>query len=119
MPSGSARIRRQKVRRQNLSRFLHLLRFYTKNPNHDLMEHLDAIEEIHRRASLYGHELCREEAVFHLFITLYGYWRGHEQVPKVDSEGHIIEYVPGDPEEEEDPKEDEDTEQNESAGENY
>ncbi|KAL2541675.1 Uncharacterized protein Adt_02653 [Abeliophyllum distichum] len=136
------------------------------------MEHLDAIEEIHRGTSLNGHELHRDEAVFHLLRTLTGYWRDfaeqldvifdrqmpvkllianlrerwvinskdyrmirrpkgyepnhhrhkphnaswegdHEQIPEVDSEGHIIEYVPGDPEEEEDPEEDE------SAGENF
>ncbi|KAL2495587.1 Uncharacterized protein Fot_39344 [Forsythia ovata] len=142
------------------------------------MEYLEAIEEIHRGASLNGHELCRDEAVFHLLRTLTGYWRdfaeqldvmfdrqmsvkllianlrerwvfnskdyrrirrpkgyepnhhrhqphnaswegGHEKVPEVDSEGHIIEYVPRDPEEEEDLEEDEDQEPNESAGENY
>ncbi|KAL2491886.1 hypothetical protein Adt_27514 [Abeliophyllum distichum] len=136
------------------------------------MEHLEAIEEIHRGASLNGHELCRDEAVFYLLRTITGYWRdffeqldvmfdgqmsikllianlrerwvinsknyrmmrrpkgyepnhhrhqphnvssegGHEQVPEVDSEGHVIEYVPGYPEEDEDPK------PNESARENY
>ncbi|KAL2508852.1 hypothetical protein Fot_32499 [Forsythia ovata] len=75
MPSGSGQIRREKVKRHNLSKFLHLLKFYTKNPNHDLMEHLNAIEVIHRGASLNGHELCREEAVFLLLRTLTGYWR--------------------------------------------
>ncbi|KAL2532829.1 Uncharacterized protein Adt_06180 [Abeliophyllum distichum] len=39
------------------------------------MEHLDAIKEIHRETSLNGHELCRDEAVFHLLRTLTEYWR--------------------------------------------
>ncbi|KAL2517806.1 hypothetical protein Adt_14053 [Abeliophyllum distichum] len=142
------------------------------------MDHSDAIEIIHRGTSLYRHECCRDEAVFHLLKTLTGYWkdffeqldvmfdhqmsgkllidnlrkrrvinnkdyrvmerpegyqhnhhrhqphnasweRGHEQVLEVDSEGHIIEYVPRDLEEEEDLEEDEDPESNESTRENY
>ncbi|KAL2538494.1 hypothetical protein Fot_19885 [Forsythia ovata] len=75
MLSGSAQIRREKVRKHNLSRFLHLHRFYTKNTNHDLVEHLDAIEVIHRGVSLNGHELYRDEVVFHLLRPLIGYWR--------------------------------------------
>ncbi|KAL2538548.1 Uncharacterized protein Fot_19939 [Forsythia ovata] len=75
MLSGSAQIRREKVRRHNLSRFLHLHRFYTKITNHDLVEHLDAIEVIHRGVSLNGHELYRDEVVFHLLRPLTGYWR--------------------------------------------
>ncbi|KAL2492009.1 Uncharacterized protein Adt_27637 [Abeliophyllum distichum] len=109
------------------------------------MEHLEAIEEIHRGASLNGHELyvcqtpyCNLRKRWVINIKDYrkirrpkGYelnhhrhqphnasWEeGHEQVPEVDSEGHIIEYVPG--KEEDDPEEDEDPEPNESAGENY
>ncbi|KAL2508204.1 hypothetical protein Fot_31851 [Forsythia ovata] len=51
------------------------MKFYTKNSNHDLMKHLDAIKVIHRGASLNGHQVCRDEAVFNILRTLTGYWR--------------------------------------------
>ncbi|KAL2461927.1 Uncharacterized protein Adt_45347 [Abeliophyllum distichum] len=55
--------------------FLRLHKTYVKNPNHNLLEHLNPVNKIIRGADKNGHSFHRDEIVYHLQRTLSPYWK--------------------------------------------
>ncbi|CAA3006783.1 Hypothetical predicted protein [Olea europaea subsp. europaea] len=65
----------QTSRTERCNYFTWLHRNYKKNPNHDLIQYLDAMEKIYRRARANGYQFHRDEIVYHLDRTLTPYWK--------------------------------------------
>ncbi|CAA3031173.1 Hypothetical predicted protein [Olea europaea subsp. europaea] len=73
MVNGRSQLAREQTQRHEM--FLRLYRTYVRNPNHNMLEHLDTIERITRGAENNRHEFHRDEIVYHLYRTLSPYWR--------------------------------------------